>query len=91
MKTTIINEKEYSYKLTISACKKFKIKFGVNITKVDSDDVEQIQYLLFYGLEGGSNVNGDKFDLKIEVLDNYDILELCEKLEDVKEEVDPKK
>ena len=91
MKITTINNKEYSYKLTISACKKFKERFGINVTAVDSSDVEQLQYLLFYGLEGGARVNEEKFDLKIEVLDNYDITELCEKLVDVKEDEDPKK
>ena len=53
--------------------------------------MEQLQYLLLYGLEAGAKVNEDKFDLKIEVLDNYDISELCEKLVDVKDEEDPKK
>ena len=91
MKTTIINEKEYPYMLTIWACKEFKNKFGINVTNVESNDVEQLQYLLYYGLQGGAKVNEEKFDLKIEVLDNFDITELCEKLLDVKEDENPKK
>jgi len=90
MKSTTINNKEYYYKLTLSACKKFKEKFGVNVINADKQDVEQLQYLLFYGLEGGAKVNGEKFDLDIGVLDNYDIPQLCEKLLDVKDEP-PKK
>jgi len=91
MKSTIINEKEYPYKLTISACKKFKEKFKINVSKADSSDVEQLQYLLYLGLEGGAAVNEIEFDLDIKVLDNYDITELCEKMLDVKEDEDPKK
>jgi hypothetical protein len=89
MKSTTINDKEYYYKLTISACKKFKEKCGVNAIAIDAKDVEQLQYLLFYGLEAGTTLKGEKFDLKIEVLDGFDIEELCQKLEDVKD--DPKK
>jgi hypothetical protein len=91
MKKTTINGKEYYYKMTISACKKFKEQFKVNITRADSTDVEQLTWTLFLGLEAGTKMENVEFDLKIEDFDNYDISELCEKLLDVNDVEDPKK
>ena len=83
MKTTTINEKEYFYKMTISACKKFKEKFKVNVAEADPADVEQLQYILFLGLEAGTKIEKGEFDLKADFFDNYDLKELNKVVDEI--------
>lgn len=92
MKKTTINGKEYFYKMTISACKKFKNQLGIDVVSIDEKDVEQLLWSLFLGLEAGTNIQyPDTFDLKIEDLEVFDIPELCKHLLAVNPKVDDKK
>ena len=70
MKTVKLNGKEYPYKFTISACKKFKEKFGADITQAGTDP-EALALVIFYGIEAGCKIEKKEFDLDIEYF--YDL------------------
>jgi len=78
MKKVEINGKDYYFKVTISAAKKFKNKFKCDVTVMSVSDVEQVQYLIYYGLEAGCKIEGVKFDLTVESFDDYSLVELTE-------------
>ena len=89
MKTVKLNGKEYPYKFTIGAAKKFKEKFDVNVTQVDPNDLEQLQHIVFYGMQSGSKVEGKDFDLTIDALEDLDIEELADLVSQTSSEKKP--
>ena len=90
MKIITIKDKEYKYKMTIKAAKDFKSHCGVNVTQLDPNDIEHLQCLIFYGLEGGAVSEGKIFDLKLEDFDNLSIEEFSKIARNINNEVDPK-
>jgi len=72
MNTIKVNNKEYPFKLTLSALMQFEDYFEKSFSKIDEEmRVKEMVYLLWAGLKAGAKIEKKEFDMSLEDLGDF--------------------